>query len=209
MRLLLTILSILISSSAIANDSASAMKPARVQVNAEELERIEKHLNELTTLVAPFVQEDSEGGTAEGIFYLSRPGRLRWDYAPPTPILIVAKGSLVAYYDKELDEVSHISLDDTLAGFLTRSKISFGDEGVKITGFDKRDGEIRVTISQNSKEEQGALTMAFTEEKLDLVRIEVTDAIGKLTIVRFADAVYGSPLEKEMFVLPKVKKKLR
>ncbi len=113
-------------------------------VNSQDIQKIEQYLNNITTLTAPFEQEDSTGGKASGIFYLARPGRLRWDYEPPTPILIVAKGSLVAYYDKELDEVSHVSLDDTLAGFLTRKNISFGDDGVKIAGFEKKNGEILI-----------------------------------------------------------------
>lgn len=208
MKYLVLILSLLLSSAAVAKEVKEA-PAAKVQANSEDIQKIEKYLNDIGTLTAPFIQEDSEGGMAEGTFYLSRPGRLRWDYAPPTPILIVAKGSLVAYYDKELDEVSHVSLDDTLAGFLTRQKISFGDDGVKIIGFEKNNGEIRVTIAQNKKEDQGSLKMVFKDSNLDLIRLEVTDSIGKNTIVRFSTLVYNKPIDKELFVLPRVKTKLR
>ncbi len=174
-----------------------------------DIARIEKYLNDITTLTAPFTQEDSDGGKASGTFYLERPGKLRWDYTPPTPILIVARGSRVAYYDKELDEVSNVSLDDTLAGFLTRERISFGDKGVKVTSFAKDNGEIRVAIAQNKKEDQGTLTMVFSDANMDLLRMEVLDSIGKNTVVHFSNLVYNAPIQKELFVLPRTKKKLR
>lgn len=190
-------------------DKKVEQKKQNVESHSADIQKIEQYLNGITTLAAPFIQEDSEGTKAEGMFYLSRPGKLRWDYYPPTPILIVAKGSLVAYYDKELDEVSHVSLDDTLAGFLTRPKISFGDDGVKVLNFEKKTGEIRITISQNNKEEQGNLTMIFDEKVKDLVRMEVIDSIGKTTIVQFQAMVYNKELDKDLFVLPRVKTKKR
>jgi hypothetical protein len=201
MRVFLIILSFLISFSAGANDAKN------INPQNADIQKIEKYLNGITTLVAPFEQEDSSGGVASGIFYLERPGRLRWDYEPPTPILIVAKGSLVAYYDKEMDEVSHVSLDDTLAGFLTRKNISFGENGVKITDFDKSNGEISISITQEKKEEQGRLTMFFTEKNMDLVRMEVVDSIGKKTIISFQNPVYGKPIDKELFALPRTRPK--
>lgn len=210
MKLLVLIISLFVFSVSLAQENQQVdVKSQKVAVSAEDIKMIEKYLNDITTLAAPFVQEDSNGGKVSGTFYLQRPGRLRWDYSPPTPILIVAKGSLVAYYDKELDEVSHISLDDTLAGFLTRQKISFGDDGVKITGFEKKNGEILITISQDKKEDQGNLTMVFSENSMDMTRMEVIDSIGKSTVVRFQTLIYNKPLEKELFVLPRVKAKLR
>jgi len=206
MKILVVILSLFLSYSAIAQE---AVPDKNIAAHRADIEKIEKYLNDITTFVAPFEQEDSNGGRASGTFYLQRPGRLRWDYEESTPILIVAKGSLVAYYDKELDEVSHVSLDDTLAGFLTRAKISFGDNGVKITNFEKKQGEIQITITQDKKEEQGNLTMFFNEKKIDLVRMEVIDSIGKKTTVSFSSPVYGKPIDKELFALPHTKPKKR
>jgi len=206
MKILALILSLFISFSATAQE---AVDDKNISAHSGDIERIEKYLNDITTMVAAFEQEDSSGGRASGTFYLQRPGRLRWDYAPPTPILIVAKGSLVAYYDKELEEVSHVSLDDTLAGFLTRPKISFGDNGVKITKFVKKKGEIEITITQEKKEEQGNLTMFFSDKNIDLLRMEVIDSIGKKTIVSFQIPVYGKPIDKELFALPRANTKKR
>lgn len=210
MKIFLVLLCLFTSIPALATGTGKTVPQNQfLATNSADIDKIEQYLNNINTLTAPFEQEDSTGGRAEGMFYLSRPGKLRWDYYPPTPILIVAKGSLVAYYDKELDEVSHVSLDNTMAGFLTRSKISFGDDGVKILGFEKDNGQIRITISQNKKEEQGNLTMVFDEKNTELLRMEVVDSIGKTTIVRFQTAVYNKPIDKSLFSLPMVKQRKR
>ena len=205
MRILTIIISIFIAFSALAEEKKADISEL-LQKNKADITKIEKYLNNIETLAAPFEQE-AEGELSSGIFYLSRPGKLRWDYFPPTPVLIVAKGSLVAYYDKELDQVSHISVDDTLAGFLTRKRISFSDNGIKIIDFKKENGEIKITITQNEKEEQGNLTMVFDSANTNLLRMEVVDTIGKTTIVSFTTLVYNKPLEKELFKMPRVKRK--
>ncbi len=51
--------------------------------------------------------------------------------------------------------------------------------------------------------------MVFSDTDIKLMRMEVNDSIGKTTIVRFKTLVYNKPLEKELFVLPRVKAKLR
>ena len=56
------------------------------------LKSIEIYLNSIKTFRSLFYQVSSEGELAEGIFYLRRPGRLRINYFPPTPILIVGDG---------------------------------------------------------------------------------------------------------------------
>jgi len=80
---------------------------------------------------------------------------------------------------------------------------------VKVTSFAKDNGEIRVAIAQNKKEDQGTLTMVFSDANMDLLRMEVLDSIGKNTVVHFSNLVYNAPIQKELFVLPRTKKKLR
>lgn len=178
-----------------------------VAVYQSDIKRIEDYLNGITTLVSTFSQEDSEGKKADGTFYLSRPGKLRWQYNPPTPILIIAKGSLLTYYDSELDQVSHVGLEDSLSGFLTRQVISFNDKDIEVVSFNKAKGMMSITITQKEKQGEGQLTLVFDAKKPELARMEIVDAIGKTTVVSFDTIVYGKSLDKDLFVLPKFRKK--
>src|SRR5690606_2560383 len=54
--------------------------------------RVERYLNGIQTLQGRFVQMASNGAYAEGEIYLERPGHLRFDYDPPSPVLIIANG---------------------------------------------------------------------------------------------------------------------
>jgi outer membrane lipoprotein-sorting protein len=190
---------------------AEELKPAptkeEITIYKNDIKRIEDYLNHITTMIAVFRQEDSEGKKSDGTFYLSRPGKLRWQYNPPTPILIIAKGSLLTYYDSELDQVSHVGLEDSLSGFLTRQVISFEDDDIEIVSFKKAKGEISITISQKAKEGEGQLTLAFEAQKPELTRMEIVDAIGKTTTVYFDTIVYDKPLDKDLFVLTKIRKR--
>src|SRR5581483_10700668 len=80
---------------------------------AAAVKKAEATLNGITTMKARFVQVNADGSTHEGDLYISRPGKMRLVYDPPTPMLMVADGAFLIYVDKEMDDVSHIDLNDT------------------------------------------------------------------------------------------------
>ena len=173
----------------------------------KDLERLEKYLNGITTLTANFTQIAPDGGLAGGKFFLKRPGKMRWQYDPPTPVLMVASGSQMVYYDYELEQVSYIPLDSTLGAFLAREHIDLADKFVKIEDFKRSPGALRLTISQASKPEAGKLTLAFSDTPLQLRTLEVLDAQGQTTTVALNDAQFGAPLDDKLFVFQDNRKK--
>jgi outer membrane lipoprotein-sorting protein len=170
----------------------------------QDIVKIEAYLNSLKTFAAGFTQKADDGEVTTGMFYLSRPGKLRWDYDPPHKIIIIAKGALLTYYDAELDQVSHVGIDDNLAGFLTQEKISFS-KGVEITNVVKEKGAIAITVDQADKKDEGKLTMVFLESTtVELEKLIVLDAAGKLTTVTFQGATPNAPVDSSLFVLPAI-----
>jgi outer membrane lipoprotein carrier protein len=84
-------------------------------------QQLEAFLKDLTTLKADFqqtLQQDDEqtAYTSSGVFYLKRPGQLRWEYTAPSEQLIVADGDRIWLYDIELEQVSHRSQAAALVG---------------------------------------------------------------------------------------------
>lgn len=179
---------------------AGAAKPAQFSAQDKvEVEKVEKYLTELTTIEADFVQIAPDGGMASGKFYLSRPGKMRWQYDPPTPILMVADGKFLIFYDYELDQTSYIPLQETLAGFLARDVIEFGGD-VIITDITRGAGSLRLSMIQKAKPKDGALTLEFSTSPLLLRNMKVVDAVGQETTVSLNNARFGTPLGKELFV---------
>lgn len=170
----------------------------------EDISRIEGYLNGITTLVADFNQVAPDGKESSGKFFLSRPGKLRWQYNPPTPILIVSNGAELSYYDYELKELSHTDASTTPAGFLARKNLSFSGD-IQIDSFKKEPGVMRLTISQKGKEDQGKLTLVLNENPVFLRKLTLTDSTGQQTSVSLYNLKYGTRLDEALFNVHDVK----
>ena len=141
-----------------ASAAAAATAPAAVhsKQDAADVARVQKYLNSLRTMTARFLQYGPDGSTAEGTLYLSRPGRLRVEYDPPTPVLIVSDGRLVHYYDSELRQVSTVRLSETPAAVLVRDKYDFSKD-IRIIALQRGPGVLRVTLQDVDNPDTGLM----------------------------------------------------
>src|SRR5262249_37609976 len=74
--------------------------PSLSAADKADIARVEAYLNALRTMQAHFLQVAENGATAQGQFYLSRPGKLRLEYDPPVPILMISEGrDFLIHYD--------------------------------------------------------------------------------------------------------------
>lgn len=170
-----------------------------VEGETVQLRRLEGYMNNLTTIVADFTQIAPNGGLASGKFYLKRPKLMRWQYDPPTPILMVTRGSYLTYYDYELEQVSDIPLDSTLLGVLSEPQITFGDDRMEILGIEQEPGVIRLKLTQRDQPEDGTLTLEFNDAPLELKNIHVQDGTGKTTHITLNNARFGIALDDALF----------
>jgi outer membrane lipoprotein-sorting protein len=178
---------------------ARAAAPGGAPVGREEwLRRLESHLDSLTTMKAAFLQVSSTGEVARGTFYMRRPGKLRIEYAPPSPVLIVADGHRLIYYDKELETVNMVPIEDTLAAFLVRDDVRFAGD-VKVAGFSHEGGLLRVVLARTREPEGGSLALIFDDDPLRLRQWIVTDAQGISTRVSLTDVTFGIALADSLF----------
>ena len=199
-RLVLSVaLWVLIWSASAIQAAAAPVALALGQPELETVERIQAYLNSIDTVSAQFLQASSNGALAEGNVYISRPGRLRIEYAPPVPVLIVADGTFLIYHDKELNQVSYIPLGSTPAGILLDDRISLTGGDLTITGFRQDRGSIEVTLVRTENPMEGSLTLVFTDSPLTLRQWAVTDAQGLITNVSLVKATFGIPLDPELF----------
>lgn len=178
---------------------AALLCAAKPVGDASDIQRVEEYLTDLYSIVADFNQVDAGGGVAEGKFYLKKPGKMRWEYKPPTPILLVSNGKVMTYYDSELDQVNYIAFDDTLAGFLAQEKITLTSKSAQLVDFVAKEGVIRATIVQRQKPDEGSLTLEFSDKPLQLRQMVVTDARGQRTNIQLQNATYGENLPDSLF----------
>lgn len=170
-----------------------------------DVQQAELYLNSIGTLTADFTQTTkSSPEVVFGKMWLKRPGKIRWHYKDPIPVDIAIRGTDIAYYDRELDQLSHTTLEDTLAAFLTRSRINFFSSDIEITDFLNKEKSIYVTVAQKGNIDQGQLTLIFQlMPKVVLQGLHVHDAVGNATFITFHNQKINQRLDDEMFVLVK------
>ena len=169
--------------------------------NRDDLTKIENYLNNIKFLNATFTQETSNGNTSSGKFLLSRPGKMRVEYDKPSPLLIIANGSVLAYTDLELEETSYLSTNSTPASFLTRKNFSFSAKDIEIVNFEKTTDSIKVAIVKKNKKEAGVFGLIFKTNPMKFIKMEVKNDLDETTKVSFVSAKFGEEIDDKVFVI--------
>jgi outer membrane lipoprotein-sorting protein len=178
---------------------AQRLKPAQLtDADRQDVARVETYLNSLRSLSANFLQISQQGGIARGKFYLSRPGKMRFEYEPPTPVLMVADGSFLVYHDSLLKQTSYLPLSTTPVGILVRDQIKLSGD-LTITGIERGPGTLRITVRQTKDPDQGALTLVFGTQPLQLMQWAVLDPQGQTTRVSLDDMRTEVKLSSDLF----------
>jgi len=173
--------------------------------DAEDVRRVETYLDNLKTLRARFLQIDPAGGSAEGTLYLSRPGKLRVDYDPPNPNLLIANGQHLIHFDRALKAPAYLGLESTPAGLLVRDPVKLSGD-VTVAGVERGPGALRISVVQSKDPRAGRITLVFSERPFQLTNWQITDAQGQLTRVALYEPQAGLALDPQLFVFldPKV-----
>ena len=179
--------------------AAVVARPAQLsQQDKADLARVEQYFESIHTMQSKFLQFSDNGGMAAGRVFLSRPGKMRFEYDPPNKLLLVANSGILAYYDLMLQQESNVPLSATPLAILLREKVSLmGD--VTVTKFERDAGTIRVTLQETKDPSQGTLTLVFSDKPMQLKQWTVLDAQNITTKVTLIDPQFGAPLDSKLF----------
>ncbi|MBU6498799.1 MAG: outer membrane lipoprotein carrier protein LolA [Rhodospirillales bacterium] len=185
----------------VAPPGAARAQPAAAVLTVQDradLARIEAYLDGLHTLKGRFLQVASDGQTAQGEAWLERPGRLRFQYDPPSPLLLVAGHGLVVFHDSELNQTSNFPLSSTPLGILLADHVKLSGN-VTVTAIAREPGQIQVTMVRTASPGDGSLTLIFADQPLALRQWAVVDAQGRETRVSLFNIEYGGTFDPKLF----------
>ncbi len=77
------------------------------------IQEISAYINGFTTLQGEFTQISPKGNISTGVFYISKPGKMRFEYAPPNPFLIVSDGKWLTVKNREKEKGDQYPLSQT------------------------------------------------------------------------------------------------
>jgi outer membrane lipoprotein-sorting protein len=161
------------------------LAPARAQ-DARDLARISAYLNALRTATGDFVQIAPSGAVSDGKFFISRPGKIRFEYTPPNPTLVVSDGTWVVVFDMRDCNQQTAPLSQTPLNLILKDRVNLREEGA-VTGVESKDGQMRVTAVDPDNPDQGSITMIFSESPLELRQWIITDAEGQTTTIALSE----------------------
>jgi outer membrane lipoprotein carrier protein len=178
--------------------------PALQAANGQQ--QLNAFMRNLNTLQAGFRQtvqptDDDNVYTSSGVFYLKRPGQLRWEYEDPATQVIVADGKRIWLHDLELEQVSHRSQQAALKG--TPAQLLSGtapvEEHFELQDLGERDGLSWIELRPKEKEAQfEKLRLGLADDQLR--RMEMYDKFGQITRFFFFDLQRNPKLSPELFV---------
>ena len=182
---------------ALADAAGPPVAAALTPQDTADLQRIAAYLNSIHTMYARF-QQTSGGAIANGQLWMARPGRMRFEYDLPSPILLLADRFYVYYVDKELAQMSKVGLKSTPAWLLLRDPITFSD--LIVTRFERGANTLRVTVVEQNEPDIGSLTMTFSDRPLALRQWSIVDQQRKTITVSLSNEQFGIALDPQLFV---------
>lgn len=165
-------------------------------------------INAITTMRARFEQIAPDGSASAGLVSMSRPGRLRFEYDDPSPILMVADGTTIAVEDRALETVDRVPLSSTPLWWLLKRDVDLGNDA-EIIAMQREYGFVYLTLRDSSGEMEGQIVFAFTESDYELRGWYVTDAFSQVTRVSLVDVERGMRLSPRLFEIPEPERNRR
>ena len=163
----------------------------------EEIFKAEKWLNNITSMTADFIQVSSDGGSAEGKIFIKKNHGFRFEYSPPSPLLIVGRGNWVIVQDLIDNTSNNYPLYQTPFSRFLSDNVSLSPEGFQTLSRTKN-GILEIKVVSN-EENGGFLQLDFSTNPFQLRRWIIIDQIGTEIVVTLQNHKFNIDLPASTF----------
>jgi len=163
----------------------------------EEIFKAEKWLNNISSMTADFIQVSSDGGSAEGKIFIKKNHGFRFEYSPPSPLLIVGRGNWVIVQDLIENTSNNYPLYQTPFSRFLSDNVSLSPEGFQTLSRTKN-GILEIKIVSN-EENGGFLQLDFSTNPFQLRRWIIIDQIGTEIVVTLQNHKFDVDLPASTF----------
>ncbi|HEY4124200.1 MAG TPA: outer membrane lipoprotein carrier protein LolA [Rhizomicrobium sp.] len=163
-----------------------------------DLDRVSATLNSIHTMRGGFTQIGPQGQVDQGKFYILKPGKIRFDYNPPNPTLVISDGLSIAVYNTKLNTANRYPLTGTPLNLLLSDHLDLKKSNM-ITGVQHSPGQLIVTGRASDRNATGNITIVFTDPGLELRQWTIVDAQGLPTTVSINNVQQGVALPDSAF----------
>jgi outer membrane lipoprotein-sorting protein len=164
----------------------------------EVLWNISSYFNRFRTMEGDFIQFGPHGEQSEGVFHISRPGKIRFQYKPPVKLDVISDGKNVSVLNTRTMTQDFYPLGKTPLRYLLADNIDLTSPSL-VDEVRRESDMIAVVIVEKSKLVNGKLTLIFDSQTYELKQWIVTDAQGLNTSVAVYNVTTGKPSDPDLF----------
>ncbi len=182
---------------------------AAAQLSEEQNEAVthlNTYLNEIVNMKGEFTQTSPRGQVANGVFYISKPGKMRFEYAPPSPLLVVSDGRWVTVKNTKRKKDDQYPLSATPLKLVLAGEVNLFEQAI-ILKVESQDNLIAVTMEEKDQLVAGQLTMVFDREANDLVQWIILDGKGQRTTVQLTNVDKEVEPDPKLFIVKRTKER--
>jgi outer membrane lipoprotein-sorting protein len=183
------------------NAGQAKMDVMFTQEQVTDLDKVSAYLNGIHSLKANFIQIGPDGGMAQGQVYLQKPGRIRFEYTPPSPVLMVATGGSIYVQNTRLRTVDRYDVSDTPLGLLLNDNIDLKTNSAVI-GVAEHDGVVIVRARSSSRRDDANIAIVFSLPNMELRQWSIKDNQGGVTTVALQGVEPGASIDPALFTPP-------
>jgi len=166
------------------------------------LTELSRYMNALTSARADFTQINGDGTISTGIIYIQRPGRVRFEYAPPDNALVMAGGAQVAIFDAKSNQPpTQYPLSRTPLSLILAQNVDLS-RAKMVVGHVEEGPTTRVTVQDPEHPDYGSIELVFTASPTELRQWIIRDDTGAETTVILGELQLGMALSPSLFNIP-------
>jgi outer membrane lipoprotein-sorting protein len=173
-------------------------EPARAQ--AAVAQKIADHFASVKTMSGEFVQFGPRGEQTGGKFYISRPGKIRFNYEAPSPMRVISDGKSVVIGNQKMKTWDIYPLSKTPLKLLLSDNIDL--TGKMVRDVKEEADLITIVLGDKSVFGDATITLMFDPKTYDLRQWTITDAQKKDTSVMIFNVRNGVPMDNKVFTIP-------
>lgn len=148
----------------------------------DTIKNISSYFNEMKDVQGEFTQISPRGKVSTGTFYISKPGKLRFEYAAPNPFLIVSDGTWLVVKNTNRNRADQYPLSKTPLRLMLSEHVDLLEEAV-IKEVELNEGVATVTLEDKDQLVPGQLVLIYDTEQDQLQQWIVVDGQGRRTTV--------------------------
>jgi outer membrane lipoprotein-sorting protein len=165
----------------------------------ELIQKVTGYFNQMTEIKGGFVQTSADNKRLRGKFYVKQPGRFRFDYSPPSRVVILSDGQYMAIQDFDMKTDDRIELSQTPFRLLLRKDVDLLRDA-QILEVKEVDDVIVLALQDRNPDNPGRIKLFLAKKpNLELKEWITTDSQGLDTRIELTEVSKADSLDPALF----------